>query len=214
VSARRPLDDGLLVTGLIDYAVPWINSCFHVGRAPAECLLYTRIVVEAARRLGLDAYPLAVRYVLYPPGWETSKVVVALGTTAAERAASGATWLEPAGSAERWPGHVLAVVDRRWLVDPTLDQANRYCPALELAPFAYRVPDAREAERWQRGRATATITTTDGTTMRLDARPRDRSFRAEPAWTRDDLALVVAGAVLAVRQRTAHPSAPTPRLSS
>lgn len=194
----------------VTYAVPFILSCFAMGPHPAECLLMTRIVVDAARQLGHDAYALAVRYVLIPPGARDGDVAVALGVTPDEQAQLPGNWIQTRSGFEAWHGHVLAVLDRRHLVDPTLDQVNHHNPALRAEPLAFTFPDARTAETWQRGRGSLTLHTTEGLELRIDARPRDRSFKDEPAWSRDDLDDVIAGAAAAVRQRTRTPRLPHP----
>lgn len=203
---NRPPEVGLVANGLIRYAVPLVLRAFGLPRGTPECLLFTRVCVDAARLLGVDAYPLAVAYVLTPRDVARDKRAVVLGLSLTERARlRAATLVETDPRDERWPGHVLAVLGRRWLVDPTLDQANAHVPALEVEPYAWAFPTNAQAERWQRGRAEVALTTEAGTEIRIIARPTDRSFRAEPAWTRTDVDDVASLAAEAVRQRTAFP---------
>ena len=101
---------------------------------PDSCILSTRAAILLARRLRIRAFPLVTR-------------VVVLNQVMCLRAGQQGHWpscreeaeqwrqecgawsvglgfgLDPAP--DRWPGHLVAMVDRRWLWDISIDQVNR-----------------------------------------------------------------------------------------
>jgi hypothetical protein len=78
----------------------------------------------------------------------------------------------------RWPGHLVAVVDRRWLVDPTLGQASRPDRGLTL-PDILVLP---LTERWVRGREDTVIRLPGDTTVTVARRRNAPSFQHSPDW--------------------------------
>lgn len=86
------------------------------------------------------------------------------------------------GTDDLWPGHLVAVINRRWLVDTTLDQANHL--GLRIPPVIV-LP---VTEGFLRGRATL-LADLSTVAVLYQARPGDRSYRECPAWEqRADLA--------------------------
>jgi hypothetical protein len=71
---------------------------------------------------------------------------------------------------DHWPGHLVTVIKRRWLVDTTLDQAGDgvlRIPGIVVLPVT---------ERFLRGRATL-LADLGHCAVTYEARPGDRSYR-------------------------------------
>lgn len=79
----------------------------------------------------------------------------------------------------RWPGHLVAIVDRHWLLDPTLGQADRTARGL-IVPATLAVP---VTERWQRRRERLHVRTRTGAVLTYEAVRGDPGYHASPDWT-------------------------------
>jgi hypothetical protein len=102
----------------------------------------------------------------------------------------------------RWPGHLVAVVDRRWLLDPTLGQGDRTARGLPVPPtLALPV-----TERWLRYREPVRVATQGGAWLWYEAVRDNPGYRASPDWTdeRRRLARVAAALRLAVPEEDAR----------
>jgi hypothetical protein len=140
----QALHDGMLADGLVP------SSCI-AGAAAVRDLLTADGAEETAGILPVELVAVEVTAFNAP-----ARLLTEAGRYgAAHRAAweAAGAWSVGLGFGAdpqpgRWPGHLVAVVDRRWLVDPTLGQASR--PAHGLV-----VPDVMVApitERWLRRR--------------------------------------------------------------
>jgi hypothetical protein len=76
-----------------------------------------------------------------------------------------------------YDAHVVTVVERRFLLDLTLDQANRPQHSIELRPGYFLLPDGFLA-----GDEGAPMVL-NGTYIRYTAVPDDRGFLTTPDWT-------------------------------
>lgn len=78
---------------------------------------------------------------------------------------------------DRWPGHLAVVVNRKWLWDISIDQADR--PERDIV---FRTPVLLAiGERFLRGRERV-AEMWGGMLLCYEARPQDKTFRATPDW--------------------------------
>lgn len=210
-----------VVRALLAHGKPVLDRCLL--ERGGQCVIGTRAAVAVARANGLEAFPLVVTAYVFTPAigerfleltdrgeWPTTEQLkawhddpggwsIGIGIDKAHR---------PGGfdvDADKWAGHLVAIVGRRWLVDLTLDQAERLHKELRVEPVAHRIP-ANIAEAFLRGRHPLIGRSDHGTVVAYLPRPADKSFRELPGWTRQDELTGLIGAVGdAVDQETAWP---------
>ena len=89
-----------------------------------HCILFTRIAVDVARARGVRAKPLPVS-------------VEVTGEGGAFHIGHG---LPPGAPPDMWDGHLVAIFDRRLMVDLSIDQAKRPDLGLDPEPFVVDIP--------------------------------------------------------------------------
>lgn len=163
---------------------------------PNSCIYTTATTVNLLRHLGADAYALSVRAVIANAA--LARIIDERGIEHVShddpdvRAAGGygvglgyppapGEAADPPGS---WPGHLVAILNRRWLLDFSADQASRPQHGIDLSDPIVAPVD----EPFLRGRETRRFMPAgaDGTSMRIDyhAYPTDRTYRESPDWRR------------------------------
>jgi hypothetical protein len=80
---------------------------------------------------------------------------------------------KPAAGPGMWHGHLVAIADRRWLLDPTLDQTDR------APPMVFEFPDQWLAGDWRSRRPAIDVPIADGW-ARYKAFPGRGGFKAAP----------------------------------
>lgn len=91
----------------------------------ASCIGAARTTLEVMKVYGLRAVEIPTCFVFQVPARKYARIS---GFTAAERAdmkAVSATWRDetlPEGTA--WNGHLIVLVEDRWILDPSIDQTN------------------------------------------------------------------------------------------
>lgn len=165
------------------------------------CVLATRVLVDTLAALGeRDAYGLVVTALLLgPDGGHAEAHGCGLDiVTCPDRPESfGAVMLghQPEvthreGAHELWSGHLVAVVQRRWIVDMSISQATQH-PEIGLVLDDPLVMDTNEV--FLRGRGSATLDMGDGVKFIYEAHPgNDRvgaRWKESPDWSWDQLRL-------------------------
>jgi hypothetical protein len=82
------------------------------NRCRNTCILTSYALDDVLRRLGMHSYPLRVKAAVSPN----------------ELGLKGTLLGRPGGKATKpgmWNGHLAVAIEKEWLLDPTLDQANR-----------------------------------------------------------------------------------------
>lgn len=89
---------------------------------------------------------------------------------------------EPEGGLQpgQWPGHLVAICDRRWLCDWSIDQANRPAHGIEIPPLVL----GPLQEAFLRGRKALATDGPGGQRVEYYALPGDRSYHESPDWQR------------------------------
>jgi hypothetical protein len=182
---RQRTPDPYLLTVALSAVRPIISSVYTVE----SCVLSTRMAVDIARRYGVDAYPLSVEALVMNP--IMARLDADHGPTPDRSgwAAQGAAmvWLgkgDEAPQPGKWPGHLVAVIDRRWLLDLSADQAHRPQYDIHLTePLVFPV-----TEGFLRGRQDAVLDVQDGEQgagQRLvyHTTPGNDTWRTSDAWT-------------------------------
>jgi hypothetical protein len=148
-----------------------------------SCILHTRIAVDVLRQLGVRARPLAARVTAGNASW--TALCKQLNRYPLPDEWSDETWClgigfgaDPRKERPGYDGHVIAVVNERWGLDLTLDQASRPAKGMRFAPHYWRV-----TPEFLRGDAIDALATTDGSIVVYQALPEERGFLTVPDWT-------------------------------
>jgi hypothetical protein len=88
-----------------------VSRSFNRGYR-STCILTSYALDDVLRRMGINSYPLRVEGAVSPN----------------EVGLKGTLLGRPGGKAAKpgmWNGHLVVAIEKEWLLDPTLDQANR-----------------------------------------------------------------------------------------
>lgn len=150
-----------------------------------SCIATTAATVDILKSIAkIDAYPLAVEVavvngVLFDRAEELERFPE-LGSGEYPEGGYGVLVGHP--SAEpvpgRWPGHLVAVAERRWMLDFSIDQASRPDQGIELVPLAVPVTEA-----FLRGKVAHLVYRWGNTRLYYSARPKDKSFVRTANWS-------------------------------
>jgi hypothetical protein len=125
------------------------------------CILTSFALHDALRRLGYNSRPLRVEAAVFPDDQKPCGTI--LGSLNGCRRAA---------KPDMWWGHLAVLVDDEWLLDPTLDQANKeaWPRSMRVGPLAIRLSDKFWAERG------STMVRTNGCEVRFSPHPRQLGF--------------------------------------
>lgn len=137
-----------------------------------SCIATTAATVSALRLLGADVFPLSVEVVVM----NTVLYDYAVAHEGAFPDKEGPDY-PPGGYALAVTRHVAAVAERRWLLDYSIDQAQREDVGILLEPLVIPIE-----EKWLRGRGGHLVFRHRGTILYYTARPGDRWFEDSNNW--------------------------------
>lgn len=135
-----------VLRALITVAPPILRRFWN----PDSCIASTRDAVDALHCFRLRAEPLSVRTMVFnQPAWTEIVVRDRFPQSKAERE----EWFGPVGGhslgigygaddPSGWPGHLVVLVENRWIVDLTLPQANRPAKWVVLTPLVFEAEPA------------------------------------------------------------------------
>ena len=148
---------------------------------PDSCIATTKAIIEIVRPA--DAYALHVKALVM-----NGPFVDLLGSGADPESPEGiaagtesGAWAVHVGAGDpepgKWAGHLVAIVERKWLVDASIDQASRPEHDIHLTePVVAKVTEA-----FLRGKEPLLVVVKKAF-IRYDAVPGDKSYRASPNW--------------------------------
>ena len=101
------------------------------------CVLRSFALRDVLRRLGYSSRPLRIEAAVFPD--DRKRCGTILGSLNGCRQAA---------SPNMWRGHLAVVVEDKWLLDPTLDQANKkeWPRSMRVGPLAIRLSEKFWAE--------------------------------------------------------------------
>ena len=152
-----------------------------------SCISSTRLAVEYLRGRNIKAEPLTVRaHVLSPAmvekinqygGLPEDKATIDRWYEESDQVwGIGLGMSEIPAEAGNWPGHLVALVENKYLLDLSIDQASRPERGLLLEPFFIEVP----SDFLQGGGIS--VAATSGAELHYWARPADKSFLQAGDW--------------------------------
>jgi len=178
---------------LTDFGPTIRTRMLEQGWRADSCIGATRMGMDILKSIGVtDMYALSVRcYIFNQPFAEHAERVGRIAESPEETVAWEAedgSWAIGLGFEptvllpNRWPGHLVLIVERRLLWDLSIDQANRPQHGIVFdRPVVLPVtePFLRDRERL----TTAWRTPIATLQLAYEARPGDKSFRKSPNWT-------------------------------
>lgn len=130
------------------------------------CILAAAATRDILQAKGWNADVLRVSATVIPPHDRRDLGGIILGSD------GDGTRMSAAGPGE-WRGHLVAIADNRWLLDPTLDQTGR------ASPMVFEFPDEWLAGDWRSWRPAIDIPIADGS-VRYKAFPGRGGYKAAP----------------------------------
>jgi hypothetical protein len=169
-----------------------------------SCIASTRIAIKVARTFGLRARPLAARV------WVANEALMALLAKTPDPTHAqvldwkrmGAAGLSIGGEKPArfenglWNRHLLAVVERQWLVDASIDQGNERGGLAVPGVLVARYPEPFEPGPWSKS-----YWLLDGTRIDYTFEPAESSYRTAPDWHLRPVAAETARAIAAAMWR-------------
>jgi len=150
-----------------------------------SCIASTRITIEVFSRLGFKAIPFACHVQIFNDKFreifEREKHWPTKGEM--EKWITQGAWSIGFGygdhKGERYIGHLVAIVENKYLIDSSIDQAER--PHKEIFFPAILVTEVKRDFR--RGKENLTIINDRGTVMVYEPKIKDRKWEVSPDWT-------------------------------
>lgn len=130
-----------------------------------SCIYTAGLTVAVLRKMGCDAFAMSVKAHIYAPDGHS----IGIGYQPDD---------EPP-RADAWPGHLVAICDRQFLCDFSLDQANRPEHGITMSTLVGPVDEA-----FLRGRKTLRCENAAGVIVEYLPVPGDRTYRDGPDWQR------------------------------
>jgi len=155
-----------------------------------SCIGSTRVAQALMEKIHKESYPLSVQLSIFNKpmviraqhegGLPDSREVTRRWNAESGAWSVGVGFPVPNSGADRWPGHLVLIVERRWLWDLSIDQANRpqwginfTTPPVLAVTEGFLRGRERVAEMWQ------------DCLLIYDAKPNDKSFRESNNWDMD-----------------------------
>lgn len=150
---------------------------------PDSCIATCAATVDVLKQSHVDAYPLTVtatvvNKTLYDAANELGRYPE-LGSEEYPHGGYGILIGHDTGEEipGRWPGHLVVIAERKWLLDFSIDQANRPIYGIELHPLVLPVTEA-----FLVGREHVVYRYND-VYLYYHARPKDKSFKTRLQWS-------------------------------
>jgi hypothetical protein len=90
----------------------------------ASCIGSARTTIEVMRTYGLRAVEIPVCYAFQVPSRKYARIGGFSEAERAEMRAKCSTWYDEPSEDGSWNGHLIVLVEDRWLLDPSLDQVE------------------------------------------------------------------------------------------
>jgi hypothetical protein len=150
------------------------------GLARRTCIAHTRVAPIVARQAGYRAEPLACQLVVLNGKAFARATELGRELTADEYQDGDGMWSLGIGYGQSpgtkgYDAHVVTIVERKYVLDLTLDQATRPQHDIHLRPGWFPMPDGFMAGDSAPG-------VVNGSFVRYTAMPEDRKFLTVPDW--------------------------------
>jgi hypothetical protein len=155
----------------------------------ASCVSATRVAALTLERFGLRVEPMSVAWVVEVPA---CRVAWVCGLSPKERAEAERTAAKfeyrkvPGGTG--WDGHLVLIVEDRWLVDSSFDACSMPQMGFSVPPTVLTMDLSGAGCHPRDAIVTATLTNDQGVACKVMYRPLDKDvWRNSEAWNDADL---------------------------
>jgi hypothetical protein len=173
-----------------------------------SCIGAARTTIETMRIFGLQAVEFPVCYAFQVPA---RKYAQFSGFTAAERAvmkARSANWVDLAPPGSGWNGHLVVLVEDRWLIDPSIDQVDAPRFGVSVAAEAFVVDTV--GKEWNPSESfeiqLGLILDSGDKAMLMYRSIDDRGYLETEAWQDEGLPLLAYAIAIGMGKTTGEPS--------
>lgn len=174
----------LVVEAFAQVARPTILKFFP----PNSCVASTRIAMECFSRFGLRSEATASKLMVLDVALE--RAYVSGFREEREDMEARALSFETLSEVGSYDRHVVCLVERRWLVDASFDQASR--AGVRITPHVFTLEFPRDFVA-SGSLHLSVVAEHEGVTLEVQyVTLPDRSFEATPAWETDHLQLPIA----------------------
>jgi hypothetical protein len=102
-----------------------------------SCISAARTTIETMRIYGLRAVELPVCFVFQVLVRKYARIIGIRGEELAEIKAKSASWEHVSSKRAGWDGHLIVLVENRWLIDAAIDQADSPRFGVRLPPEVF-----------------------------------------------------------------------------
>lgn len=170
-----------VIQRLINIVRPKILKEFTVD----SCIVSTAICIDVLKKYGILAEPLVVKTMIFNQPFvarlertgvfPNSEQEIAEWTVADGSYSVGIGFGPPQSG--KWAGHLVAIAEREYLIDISVDQACRPFYGMIFNPITVRIN-----EEFLAGKS-CIVFNYNGCVFRYDAFPNNLSFQLSPDWT-------------------------------
>jgi hypothetical protein len=158
-----------------------------------SCISAARTTVETMRLCGLRAVEIPVSFIFQVPVREYARLSGLSTEEYAEAKAKAKAWKDlthPDGKG--WDGHLIVLVERRWILDPAIDQADAPEFGVSVPPEVFFFDSS--GQDWnprENFHMELKLVLDNGDDAQLIYRSTsDRSYRTTEAWADEGLSLL------------------------
>ncbi len=161
------------------------------GISVDSCIASTRIGVEALRRIGIAAGPTAVKVAAFNKEGHRAMVAGHPEWVREQRDGAYGIGIGYPTDGPGWDGHLVITVERKWLLDLSIDQASRPEHGIVLKPFFTR--------RAFTSKGVMLLRIPDGGALRYELDPDNKAYKHAPDWRLTKWGPIVKEIVAAIR---------------
>jgi hypothetical protein len=145
------------------------REIFNYYGSRASCVFSTAVVCDVLRRFNIQAEPLRVTAAVFPSEKGAGCI---LGS-------EGDGTRGPRSGPDMWKGHLVSLVEEKFLVDTTLDQVRDNHPGIIVEPCVIHLPDTEwfRSPCSTRGYHWTVLTLFPGSVVRYSSFPRQNGWK-------------------------------------
>jgi hypothetical protein len=175
-----------LLDQLVEEVYPQLREKFGAG----NCILASKAAIEFLRMNNVPAFPIVAETHVMNDTWMNALQLPDVNEEMMKQAvANGAHCVavvedQPDSPRKGYKGHLVVIVNREFIVDLSLDQANRPAKDIQADPFWLEMPRL-ELTSFLRGRTAFTacqVHDGNNTWITYRLQPKRKDFETAPDW--------------------------------
>ena len=180
----------------------WLSAVTRLCRAatlevcsPDSCIASTRVLIGVLDYFGYASEPLPCTAVVWnAAGYEATDAEIPVDQWPPDAHSVGVVGTGAARAPKRWDGHLVAMVEDRWLIDASLDQFSRPQKGIVTTPLVIDAVDWDDRTKmhvWRRG---------DGIVIGYQLMPNPGAWRSSPDWRGERHQRIIGGVIRQIRR--------------